>query len=133
MVMTDTIADLFTRIRNGLQSQLKTVNVPYSNQKVSILKILESEGFISGYEVENQDAVKKEVKVRLKYRSDGAPSISYIQRRSRPGNRVYVQKRNVPKILNGFGVSILSTNLGVISGKEARMKNVGGELIGVVY
>ena len=133
MTIIDPIADLFTRIRNGLGVNHNSVIVTYSQVKVSILKILKEEGFITFYEIENTDLNKKVIKVGLKYTSSGASIIKKIVRKSKPSKRVYVQKHEIPKVLNGFGICILSTSSGVLSGRSARLKNVGGELLGLVY
>jgi len=133
MTITDPISDIFTRIRNALQSKHAAVLLPLSKITLSIVKILESEGFIQGYELITKDLVKRFVSVELKYNQKGSGVISSIQRVSTPGKRIYVAKRKVPKVLNGFGISILSTSKGVMTGREARINNVGGELIGEVY
>ena len=133
MTITDPIADMFTRIRNGLNVKLEVVDIPFSVIKLSISKILKDEGFIKYYEIVSDDLKKKRIKVGLKYTSSGKSVISKLTRISKPGKRIYVQKSEIPKVLNGFGINVLSTPKGVLSGRSARLKNVGGELIGEVY
>lgn len=133
MAITDPIADMFTRLRNALLAGHDEVIVPFSNLKLSISKILKDEGFIKYYEMISEDLNKKNIKIGLKYRTNGKPAISGINRISRPGKRYYVSKRDIPKVLNGFGISILSTSKGLMTGRNARLKNTGGELLGEVY
>ncbi len=133
MAVRDTIADLFTRIRNAGSVKHNDVEIPFSKLKLSIIKILKDEGFIKFFDVVSQDMNKKSIKIGLKYSPDGRHVISEIKRVSRSGKRVYVKKCDVPKVRNGFGVSILSTSSGVLSGRSARLANVGGELIGIIY
>lgn len=131
MVMTDPIADLFTRIRNANQMRHETVSVPHSKLKVEIAKILESEGFISGYKVEGE--VKKNLIIELKYGRSNERVISGIKRVSKPGLRVYAKCEELPRVLNGLGLAIISTPKGVMSEKQARKENVGGEVIAYVW
>ena len=131
MVMTDPIADLFTRIRNANQMRHETVSVPHSKLKVEIAKILESEGFISGYKVEGD--VKKNLIVELKYGRSNERVISGIKRVSKPGLRVYAKCDELPRVLNGLGLAIISTPKGVMSEKQARKENVGGEVVAYVW
>ena len=131
--MGDTIADLFTRIRNGGAVKHSDVEIPFSRMKLSVVKILKDEGFIKFFDVVNEDLNKKAIKIGLKYGPDGLHVVSEIRKVSRSGKRIYVKKANVPKVRNVFGVSILSTSLGVMSGRSARLSNVGGELIGIIY
>ena len=133
MTIIDPIADLFTRIRNALSVNHTSVIVSYSRIKTSILKILKEEGFIAYYEIENTDLNKKVIKIGLKYSSAGNSIIQKIIRKSKPSKRVYLQKSEIPKVRNGFGICILSTSSGILSGRSARLKNVGGELLGLVY
>ncbi|NBV82583.1 30S ribosomal protein S8 [bacterium] len=131
--MGDMIADLFTRIRNGGAVKHSDVEVPFSKMKLSVVKILKDEGFIKFFDVVNEDKNKKAIKIGLKYGPDGRHVVSEIRKISRSGKRIYVKKANVPKVRNGFGVSILSTSQGVMTGRSARLSNVGGELIGIIY
>lgn len=132
MVMTDPIADYLTRIRNANMARHDSVEVPASNMKKAISEILKTEGFISGYEVA-EDNKQGMIKIFLKYGQDNERVISGLKRISKPGLRSYVQADNVPKVLNGLGVAIISTSNGVITDKEARQKNVGGEVLAYVW
>jgi len=132
MSMTDPIADLLTRIRNALMACHETVNIPHSKIKVSIVKILEQEGFISGQHVVEKDPFLI-VKVELKYDSDRAPAIRSLKRVSKPGCRVYVGRDEVPLVLGGMGINILSTSSGIMTGKQAVKEGVGGEVLCEVY
>jgi small subunit ribosomal protein S8 len=133
MAITDPIADMFTRIRNALQVQHNEVLIPHSKGKQAIAKILKDEGFIKHFEVVQEDLRKKLIKVILKYSKTDEPIIKKIDKVSTPGNRRYVKKCDIPKVLNGFGISILSTSKGVMTGRQARINNTGGELLGIVY
>ena len=132
MAIMDPIADLFTRIRNAIQEKHSEVEIPHSNMKTSICDILKAEGYIQDYAVMNNDLVKKKIKIKLKYRRNGLPVIQEIKRVSKSSKRIYVPKSNIPKVKNGFGTCIVSTSKGVLSGRDARLKNVGGELIGII-
>jgi len=126
MSMSDPIADMLTRIRNGQSASKAEVTMPASNMKQSIAKVLKDEGFISDYSV-SEDA-KAEMSVSLKY-YDGKPVIDTIQRMSRPGLRIYKNKDELPKILNGLGIVIISTSTGMMTDRAARAAGIGGELI----
>ncbi len=130
--MTDPIADMLTRIRNGLQARHKTVDIPASKLKIEVARILKEEGYITNYMQSDNDG-KPTLTVILKYGPDGEQVVTSIQRVSRPGYRVYVGSREVPKVLGGLGVNILSTSAGVMSGQNARKKGFGGEIICDVY
>ena len=132
MVMTDPIADYLTRIRNDNMAKHDSVEIPASNIKKSISEILKREGFIRDYEVadDNKQGV---IKVFLKYGPNGERVISGLKRISKPGLRNYVSAEDLPKVLNGLGIAIVSTSAGVISDKEARQKNVGGEVIAYIW
>lgn len=132
MSMTDPIADLLTRIRNALMARHETVNIPHSKIKVSIVKILEQEGFISGQHLVEKDPFLA-VKVDLKYDSDHVPAIRSLKRISKPGCRVYVGRDEVPLVLGGMGINILSTSSGIMTGKQAVKEGVGGEVLCEVY
>lgn len=132
MVTTDPIADLLTRIRNGLTARHKAVIVPRSKMKLEIVKILKSEGFIEGY-IDQADAERPSVKVFLKY-SDGKEGvIQGLKRVSTPGRRFYVGKDELPKVRNGLGVAIITTPRGVLTDKAARTAGVGGEVLCYVW
>lgn len=133
MKLSDPIADLFTRIRNAINVDHTELLVPYSNIKLAIIKILKEEGFIESFEVDDEGNVKRNIKVVLKYAPSGRSVISGLKRVSLPSKRLYVQKSEIPKVKNGFGICIVSTSKGVLSGRAARKANVGGELIGEVY
>jgi small subunit ribosomal protein S8 len=135
MSINDPIADLFTRIRNALAVRHKDLEAPYSVMSKNILAILKEEGFINSFTVVNkkENSPIKSILVQLKYDEAKRPMIDQIKRVSKPGKRHYVQKSQIPKVQNGFGISILSTPKGVLSGREARLANVGGELLGLVY
>lgn len=132
MSMTDPIADLLTRIRNALMARHGTVDMPHSKIKVSIVKILEQEGFISGQHVVEKDPFLT-VKVELKYDSDRVPAIRSLKRVSKPGCRVYVRRDEVPLVLGGMGINILSTSSGIMTGKQAVKEGIGGEVLCEVY
>jgi small subunit ribosomal protein S8 len=139
MSQSDPIADFITVIRNGVRSRKGSIEVPYSRIKADIAKILVSEGFIEGYEVfdvTNHKGTKfKQLRITLRYADDlrTISPINQVERISRPGRRVYVSRQELPRVRGGFGVSIISTCQGVISDKEARRRNVGGELMVKVW
>ena len=132
MSMSDPIADMLTRIRNANTAKHDTVDVPASKMKESIAKILLDEGYIKSYEI-LEDGIAKTIKITLKYGVDkNQKTISGIKRISKPGLRVYAGKDELPKVLGGLGIAIISTNKGVVTDKEARAMNVGGEVIAFV-
>lgn len=133
MTVIDPIADMFTRIRNAQIVSFDSVTFQYSNVKCDIAKILASEGYINGFEIINNDLKKRLIKIQLKYDINGKPLIESIRRVSKPSKRIYTKKKDIYKVLNGFGTLILSTSDGILSGKEARRKNLGGEIIGEVF
>jgi small subunit ribosomal protein S8 len=133
MTIVDPISDLFTRIRNSLKEKHESVMVPYSKNKFIILKILESHGFIKNFYIQDESLVQKYIKINLKYNKSGKQVISELKRVSKSSKRVYVKKCEIPKVLSGFGLSIVSTSKGIMSGKDARLKNVGGELMGIIW
>ena len=128
MSMTDPIADMLTRIRNGIQARHDRVELPASKLKVEIARILKSEGFISNYKLV-EDKVQGVLRIYLKYSEDGEPVIHGIERISRPGRRVYRNKQEIPRVLGGLGLAIVSTSRGVLSGHEAVKTGVGGEVL----
>ncbi len=132
MVTTDPIADLLTRIRNGLAARHKSVLIPRSKMKLEIVKILKSEGFIEGY-IDQADAERPNLKVFLKYVDGQSGVIQGLQRVSNPSRRMYVGKDELPKVRNGLGVAILTTPRGVLTDKAARSAGVGGEVICYVW
>jgi len=131
-MLTDQIADMFTRIRNAVQAKKRTVTIPSSRLKKDITRILFENHFIAKYAfVENE--VQGEIKILLKYDEKMANAIQGIQRVSTPGLRKYADVASIPRVLNGMGIAIVSTSSGVMTDRECRKKNVGGELIGVVW
>jgi len=128
--MQDTLADMITRVRNAQMAAKPSVSMPSSNMKASIAKVLESEGFISGFNVD--DAIKPTLSIELKY-FEGKPVIEEIQRASRPSQRVYKGKGDLPTVRGGLGVSIVSTSQGVMTGKSAQAAGIGGEIICTVF
>jgi len=131
MSMTDPIADLLTRIRNGQKAGKAQVRMPSSGVKKSILKVLQDEGYIDGYKAETVAPGKEELVVELRYH-DGRPVIDSLKRVSKPGCRVYRGKDELPTVFGGLGVAIVSTSEGLMSDREARAKGRGGEVICVV-
>ncbi|MFC6322819.1 30S ribosomal protein S8 [Companilactobacillus baiquanensis] len=132
MVMTDPIADYLTRIRNANMVKHESLEVPASNIKKSITEILKNEGFIKDYEI-IEDNKQDVIRIVLKYGKDQQRVITGLKRISRPGLRSYVDSDNVPKVLNGLGIAILSTSKGVVTDKEARAQRVGGEVLAYVW
>ena len=132
MSLMDPIGDMFTRIRNGQMRLLGTIDVPASNFRLQILEVLKTEGYISNFFIEKKDNNKKNLKVDLKY-YEGVPVIKEIKRVSKPGRRVFSRATSIPRIQNGLGLAIISTNMGVMSDIEARKNNVGGEIICRVF
>lgn len=132
MTMTDPIADLLTRIRNGQRANKAAVMSPGSKMRVGVLDVLKREGYIRGYKVEEIKPSITEIRIELKYHG-GSPVIRHIQRVSKPGRRVYSKIRDLPRVYNGLGISILSTPAGVMSDSEARAARVGGEVICEVF
>ena len=132
MTMTDPIADMLTRIRNANVVKHETVDVPASNMKKELARILLEEGFIRGYDV-IEDGKQGIIRIQLKYGQTGERVISGIKRISKPGMRVYADKHEVPRVLNGLGISIISTSKGILTDKQARKENVGGEVICYVW
>lgn len=131
MIMTDPIADMLTRIRNGLAAKHETVSMPSSKEKAAIAKILLDEGYINGYKVEGD--VKKTLTIDLKYGKNGEKVISGLRRISKPGLRVYAKVENLPRVLNGLGTALISTSAGVMTDRDARKKNMGGEVIAYIW
>ena len=131
--MTDPIADMLTRIRNANTAKHDTVDVPASKIKTEIARILVDEGYIKAYEIV-EDGVVKTIKITLKYGADkNQKVISGLKRISKPGLRVYAGVENMPKVLGGLGIAIISTNKGIVTDKEARAMNVGGEVLAFVW
>ena len=133
MSMTDPIADMLTRIRNGIQSHHDRVEIPASKLKVEIAKILKSEGFIRNYSLVDKEKTQAVLRVDLKYSPDGEPVIHGIERVSRPGRRVYRNNQEIPRVLGGLGLAIVSTSKGVLAGHEAVKSGIGGEVLCQVW
>ena len=132
MAVTDPLADMLTRIRNGLSAKHETVEVPASKIKTAIADILVKEGFIKSAEIiENE--VQNTIKITLKYAGKNEKVISGLRRISKPGLRVYAGVDNIPSVLNGMGIAILSTSKGIMTDKEARANNIGGEVLAFVW
>lgn len=130
MSMTDNIADMLTRIRNGQKSKLLNVTLPASNLKSAVLEVLKTEGYIAGYVI---DTEAKEISVKLKYSPVGKPAICEIQKVSKPGKRIYSPISDLKGYFNNMGIHILSTSKGVMSDRDAKKHNVGGEVICKVF
>lgn len=130
MTMTDPISDMLTRIRNGQKARKVSVSMPASKAKIAVAQVLKDEGYITDCKVEGEGA-DRHLDIELKY-FDGEPVIEAIQRTSRPGLRIYRGKEDIPEVLGGLGVAIVSTSAGVMSDREAREKGIGGEVICVV-
>ncbi len=126
--VTDPIADLLTRIRNGIRARHPRVDMPSSRLKVEVARILKDEGYVSNFKV-SEEGKKKILRVFLRYGTEGESIISTLERVSRPGRRVYVGAREVPQVLGGLGINILTTPRGVMTGKAARKAGVGGEVL----
>lgn len=132
MVTTDPIADMLTRIRNAGQAKFKTVDVPASNIKKDIAEILFNEGYIKAYEeikTDNQGMIR----ITLKYTDKGKKVISGLRRISKPGLRIYASKEELPKVLNGLGIALISTSKGIMTDKKARELGIGGEVLAYVW
>ena len=132
MTLADPIGDMITRIRNGQLRTLYNVQVPSSKYRAKVLEVLKQEGYISNYKLLPDSKNKSSLVVDLKYYK-GLPVIKEIKRVSRPGRRVYARADSIPKIQNGLGLAIVSTSMGIMSDSDARMKNVGGEIICRVF
>ncbi len=132
MTMTDPLGDMLTRIRNAQMRKTSKVSTPGSSLRKRVLEVLQAEGYIRGYAMVDLDGRQAEFEIELKY-YDGEPVIREIQRVSRPGRRVYASVRNLPRVMDGLGVSILSTPKGVMSDSQARDQNVGGEVLCRVF
>lgn len=131
MNVTDPIADMLTRIRNGVNARHDIVEIPASKIKVEIAKILKNEGFITSYVVSGD--VRKTIKVVLKYGPNDEKIITNLKRISKPGLRVYADVANIPRVLNGLGIALMSTSEGIMTDKTARKKQIGGEVLAYVW
>ncbi len=132
MSMSDPLADMLTRIRNGVHARFDSVDMPLSKLKVSVARVLKQEGYINDYHVIDQ-GVQGVLRIDLKYGPDNEQVITGIRRVSKPGLRQYKKSSQIPKVMSGLGIGILSTSIGVITDREARRRNVGGELLCEVW
>ena len=132
MLTTDPIADMLTRIRNALIAKHDEVIVPASNMKIALAKILLDEGYIKNYKIE-EDGIRKNIVITLKYGPNRTKAITGLKRISKPGLRIYARKDNIPKVLNGLGIAILSTSKGVMTDREARKAGIGGEVLAYIW
>ena len=132
MAMTDPLGDMLTRIRNGQQAQKVSVLSPASTLRARVLEVLQREGYIRGYASVEHSSGRSELEIELKY-FDGEPVIREIERVSKPGRRVYASVKNLPRVNNGLGISVLSTPKGIMADHEARDANVGGEVLFTVF
>lgn len=130
--MTDPIADMLTRIRNAIVAKHSRVDIPGSKLKLEVARILKEEGYINNF-VTKGEKPKFTIRIFLRYDAKGTPSITHLSRVSKPGRRVYVGASQIPNVLGGFGVNIVSTSRGLMSGKQARRENVGGEILANIY
>lgn len=128
----DPVSDMLTRIRNGMGARQTKVEIPASKLKIEMVRILKEEGYVTNYRVATEGS-KSTIKVYLKYDADSRPVISKIDRVSKPGRRVYVNSNEVPRVIGGMGVNILTTSAGVMTGVQARKKGVGGEILCNIY
>ena len=133
-VVTDTIADMLTRIRNANSMGYTDVTVPASKMKIEIARILKEEGFIKDYKIENSEkSVQNTIIITLKYTDKKERVITGLKRISKPGLRVYAKNDEIPKVLNGLGIAIISTSKGIMTDKEARKQNIGGEVLAYIW
>jgi small subunit ribosomal protein S8 len=130
--MTDPIADMLTRLRNAVMARHPRTRVPHSNLKERIVEILRAEGFVQGFSVQEEGA-RKWLEVELRYLEDDRPALSGIKRASRPGLRVYERAREIPRVMGGVGVALVSTSQGVMTGQEAHRRRLGGEVLCFVW
>jgi small subunit ribosomal protein S8 len=129
MSMTDPIADMLTRLRNACKARHPETNVPHSVLKESLARVLKEEGYIEGFRTLDPKGPGKVLRVSLRYRKDGQPVVSGLERVSSPGRRSYFGAKEIPRVLDGLGICVLSTSQGVLSDREARRRNVGGEVL----
>ena len=132
MNTTDPIADMLTRLRNGSLARHATVDVPFSKVKLALAKILQEEGYVSGFDITEQ-ANRKLLRLHMKYDNERRPVLNGLRRVSRPGLRVYAGMHDIPRVLGGIGTVVVSTNRGIMTGQEARRRHLGGELIAEVW
>jgi len=133
MMLSDTIGDMITRIRNAQRASLAYVDVPYSKHRVNVLDVLKSEGYILNYVIEDISAGIKSLCVELRYSRKGKPAIEIIERVSKPGRRVYTSYSEIPKLFGGHGFYILSTSKGILTNIEAQNSKLGGEILFSIF
>ena len=133
MIMTDPIADMLTRIRNGLAAGHDEVSVPANKIKIEIARILKEEGFINDYEIVGETAKEKAININLKYGPNRQKVITGLKRISKPGLKVYAKANAIPRVLNGLGVALISTSKGLMTDRDARKANLGGEVVAYVW
>ena len=133
MPVTDPISDMFTQIRNAVRTQLPVVEMPASKQKVALAELLRNEGFISSFETKALGSPDQKMRIVLKYGPRGEKVIQGITRMSRPGLRIYRPAKKAPRVYGGLGIAIVSTNRGLMTDRQARKSNIGGEIIGYVW
>ena len=127
--MVDPIADLLNRVRNAAMARHASTRAPFSKMKIRLVEILRDEGYIDGFSVDEKDGIHKEIVIHLKYIDNVQSSIKRMRRISTPGRRMYCRAKDIPKVKAGLGVSILSTSKGIMVDRDARQKNVGGEIL----
>lgn len=132
MQITDTIADMLTRIRNATSAKHDSVNVPASNMKKAIAQILLDEGYIRNFQVMD-DGKQGIIKINLKYAPDKTPAITGLRRVSKPGLRIYTSCEDMPRVMKGLGIAIMSTSKGVMTDRRARKENIGGEVLAFIW
>ncbi len=132
MKTTDPIADMLTRVRNASQAKHATVDIPFSKMKLALAKIMEEEGYISGHDI-REEGLHKFLRLQLKYDNDRRPVVNGLRRVSRPGLRVYAGIHDIPRVLGGMGTVVVSTNRGIMTGREARRRHLGGELLAEIW
>ncbi len=132
MIVTDPIADMLTRMRNGLSAKHKSVSVPVSKTKLAIAKLLLDECFIASYNVDGE-GTKANINIEFKFGPNGEKVINGLKRISKPGLRIYASAEDLPKVINGLGIAIVSTNKGLMTDRQARQENVGGEVLAFVW
>lgn len=132
MKITDPIADMLTRVRNAAQARHTSTDMPFSKMKLAIAKIMEQEGYISGFEIVEADR-RKTLRLQLKYDADRKPIVTGLRRVSRPGLRIYAGMDDIPRVRGGIGTVVISTNRGIMTGREARRRHLGGELLAEIW
>lgn len=130
--MTDPISDMLTRIRNAIRAKHTRVDIPGSKLKIEVARILKEEGYINNY-VTKGDGVKYSIRIFLRFDAKGVSSITHLERTSKPSRRVYVGSDEIPRVLGGYGINIISTSKGLMSGKKARQEKIGGEILAQIY